>query len=49
MRVDYIEKGAGHRVILLHSSVATNKQWKKGMTHIKSLVDQRLNSVKLIN
>ncbi len=29
MNVEYIEKGSGHRVILLHSTVATNKQWKK--------------------
>ena len=29
MKVEYIEKGSGHRVILLHSTVATNRQWKK--------------------
>ena len=29
MKVDYIEKGRGHTVILLHSTAAGNRQWKK--------------------
>ena len=29
MRVDYIEQGKGHTVILLLSTAAGNRQWKK--------------------
>jgi len=29
MKIDYIEKGKGQTVILLHSTAAGNKQWKK--------------------
>ena len=29
MKIDYIEKGKGQKVILLHSTAAGNKQWKK--------------------
>ena len=29
MKVEYVEKGSGHKVILLHSTAATNRQWKK--------------------
>jgi len=29
MKIDYIEKGSGQTVILLHSTAAGNRQWKK--------------------
>ena len=29
MKVDYIEKGSGHTVILIHSTAAGNRQWRK--------------------
>ena len=29
VKVEYVEKGSGHRVVLLHSTAATNRQWKK--------------------
>ncbi len=36
MKVEYVEKGSGHKVILLHSTAATNRQWKKLIELLRS-------------
>ena len=46
MNLDYIEKGQGEPVLLLHSTAAGNKQWRKLIEILSSNYKGRRNPSK---